>query len=389
MRLREVLKQATFALLPSLLLVAGLEGAVRLAGLDRPSLAAGGFGRIGLGSFIRADPLLGWSLEPGYRGLSEGRPVSLNSEGLRAPEIPPKGADEYRILSLGESTTFGVGVGDGETYSARLEEYLRERFPGREIRVINAGVSAYSSTQSLLWLEHRGLRLRPDLILLYHEINDYLPATIRDTELTEADLLKTDRRLYSSKVERLGRSLAARSALYRALSYGWARHRIVRLDPSDLTARAEANPLAEIGLPETVAFRVAGVRRRGGGGKEEVAGEIVPELLGRRVSEAERRGNLEELAALCRRKGIDLVVIHPSYRISKPHSCLLTRFCRDKSVPLFESYPFLHLKGAPEELFADGLHPTAEGHDRLARGLADFLAGGISSGKTGYSSVPR
>ena len=37
--------------------------------------------------------------------------------------------NELRILSLGESTTFGVGVGNDETYTALLEPLPAEQCP--------------------------------------------------------------------------------------------------------------------------------------------------------------------------------------------------------------------------------------------------------------------
>jgi hypothetical protein len=47
--------------------------------------------------------------------------------------------------------------------------------------------------------------------------------------------------------------------------------------------------------------------------------------LGRRVTEEERQANLERLVALTNEHGMKLVLLHPSYRDSTPHECLLTR----------------------------------------------------------------
>ena len=52
-----------------------------------------------------------------------------------------------KVLILGDSMTFGQGVEDDEAYPA----VLQERLPG--YKVINGGVSAWSTTQSLLELQ--------------------------------------------------------------------------------------------------------------------------------------------------------------------------------------------------------------------------------------------
>lgn len=53
--------------------------------------------------------------------------VSVNSLKLRDIEIKPKEANEYRILCLGDSFTFGLGVNDNETYPRILEQILRQK----------------------------------------------------------------------------------------------------------------------------------------------------------------------------------------------------------------------------------------------------------------------
>jgi len=83
----------------------------------------------------------------------------------------------------------------------------------------------------------------------------------------------------------------------------------------------------------------------------------------------------EEMRALCASRGIPLVVIHPSYRATVPHTCVLTEFCRETGVPMLETQPLLHPEGVPvEEMYLDKMHPTARGHEALAGALATFLA---------------
>ena len=83
---------------------------------------------------------------------------------------------------------------------------------------------------------------------------------------------------------------------------------------------------------------------------------------------------LEEMRVLCRSRGIALVVIHPSYRASEPHTCVLTEFCQATGVHMLDAQPVLHPQGVPlDAMFLDKMHPTARGHAALAEELRGFL----------------
>jgi hypothetical protein len=362
---------AAAGLLPALLLLAAAEGIVRMVGLDEPALRATGVPGEEKG-LLAPDRDLFWSLQPSLRRVLSGAIVSTNALGLRGEPVGPKQEDEYRILSLGESSTFGIGVGDAQTYSSRLGVHLNEALPERHVTVANAGVPAWSSFQSLKYLELRGLELEPDLVLFYHELNDYLPSSLRDSSNNEIGALQTDRELYDSRLQRTRRAFFERSALFRFLSYQIARLRIAGFGTADFD-----NPLLDIGLPDI------GLAPR----LKQRDGEAVARnewVLGRRVSEPERLRNLEELQALARREGLSLVLIHPAYRHSERHTCLLTEFAERSGIPWFEAFDSLHIDGEPEESsFLDSMHPSREGHERLARDLAGFVAREVLRDGTG------
>ncbi len=119
-------------------------------------------------------PLLGWVLPVGLRGAyTIDAPVSTNSLGLREDEIPlQKPQGERRVLSLGDSFTFALGVRFEDLYVQKLERMLRARWPGESIQVINAGVAGYNSRQELLYLLAQGLEFEPDLITVGFYWND-------------------------------------------------------------------------------------------------------------------------------------------------------------------------------------------------------------------------
>jgi lysophospholipase L1-like esterase len=120
--------------------------------------------------FWKYDSLLGWSHEPGQRGVfetSEFRTiVRINENGLRDRLHSYERQDESsRILILGDSFAWGYGVKDGERFSERLEDAFG-------FEVINAGVSGYSTDQELLWYQNEGIKYETDLVILVLAGND-------------------------------------------------------------------------------------------------------------------------------------------------------------------------------------------------------------------------
>src|SRR5262249_15996927 len=99
--------------------------------------------------------------------------IHVNSLALRGEELPEKKPDgELRVLCLGGSTTGCEEMTEERTWPAQLQALLRERVPARAIRVINAGVRTYDTHMS--WIDYalRLHRLEPDVVAIYHGIND-------------------------------------------------------------------------------------------------------------------------------------------------------------------------------------------------------------------------
>ena len=102
--------------------------------------------------------------------------VHVDRHGLRGPERGPPPPGARSVLVLGDSMTFGVGVGDEETYPALLEPLLDSALAS-PARVWNGGVTALGPQEELLRLEALLPRLSPDLVLLQLTVaNDPLDA---------------------------------------------------------------------------------------------------------------------------------------------------------------------------------------------------------------------
>ncbi|MEO1290741.1 MAG: GDSL-type esterase/lipase family protein [Chloroflexota bacterium] len=105
-------------------------------------------------------------------GLSTAHPEH-NSQGYRGIELQtPKADSTYRIMTLGGSTTYGEGLTPEESYPAQLQNSLHEDYGYTHIEVVNAGVNAYSSFDSLANLTYHILDDEPDMIIVYHGVND-------------------------------------------------------------------------------------------------------------------------------------------------------------------------------------------------------------------------
>ena len=123
-------------------------------------------------TMIREEPI-SYRLKPGLDAEFHHARYQVNSMGLRGPEIPtPKADGESRILWLGDSIVFGIGVDNEHTLPAIVERIANENTQDRKYRVVNMGVPSYNTEQELIQLETFGLGLHPDAVVLLFAAND-------------------------------------------------------------------------------------------------------------------------------------------------------------------------------------------------------------------------
>jgi lysophospholipase L1-like esterase len=123
-------------------------------------------------TMIREEPI-SYRLKPGLDANFHHARYQVNSIGLRGPEIAsPKPAGESRILWLGDSIVFGIGVNYENTLPALVERTANESTSTRNYRVVNMGVPSYNTEQELIQLETVGLKLQPDAVMLLFAVND-------------------------------------------------------------------------------------------------------------------------------------------------------------------------------------------------------------------------
>jgi lysophospholipase L1-like esterase len=178
------------------------------------------------------DPVLGHVHKPDFRGRWDSTWYETNRRGWRGPDVEPTRTQaELRVVTLGDSCTFGKGVADVNTWPRRLETILKEELPGdRKPVVFNLGVNGYSSKQYLQVLESQGLALDPHVVVIGYNINDF-PNPIQAADNAVFHDAGQTNPLRAGLRRWLGQDLRDdlnRSALYRfarATYYDWSRER--------------------------------------------------------------------------------------------------------------------------------------------------------------------
>ncbi len=324
-------------LLPKLALAAGSLAVFLLAAEVVLSLA--GFGNV---EIYEPDPKLFWRLKPNQECFTKvgNKPVRINSRGTRGPEFDvPKPAGTVRILSLGDSKTFGWGLSEEETYSARMEAFLKGMAPeGRRIEVINGGVNAWSYPQIKLYLQDYGLAFEPDFVIL------------ADANLWTQFSEDSDPAFVRQMLSRVRlKNLLRRSAIYHWLIevqlenfYQQARTRFIPVDPKQDQLFKEAQ-------------------------------KSDPDAFFKKA--------IEEFCALAKSKGVRPVVIFIPILYDLKAGTVTNvqkakrEICERLGVPFIDFTDDLKKDADSYYLDADPVHLNVKGNEWVARRLADRLAG--------------
>lgn len=264
---------------------------------------------------IELDPVLFWKLHPS-------RIAGINRQGYRGEIMEPEASRRgLRLLMLGDSSTYGVGVFfPRDTYSAQLGRMLRER--GTPCQVANLGVPGYTLFQGMEVLRQRAGTLKPDVATFRFGCNDRY--------YSRTNLTDDNRKLVSAPF--LGSPLTDifRNARYYQFS------------------RSQWGPIRP----------------------EEVSQEKT-----RRVPEPRYEKLVHQAIAFCRARGILPIfiehVIHAPDPPAVAYNAICRRACAEEGVKYVET---AGLREAGEEAFIfDEVHPNRLGHRIIAEALADAI----------------
>lgn len=131
--------------------------------------------------WIEKDSDLLWRYRPSQvidgNFIKSGR-YTINSHGYRGPEFTPeKQPGITRIVCLGESNTFGLGISDDAVWPRQMEKKLNSLDPQkRRWEVLNLAVTNYSTIQGVRQAREMLPPLKPDIVMFCYSWADHQPS---------------------------------------------------------------------------------------------------------------------------------------------------------------------------------------------------------------------
>lgn len=274
---------------------------------------------------------------------------STNSLRFRGPELataPVPGT--VRIACLGDSITFGHGVGDDECYPAVLRKYLATH---GSFEVVNAGVQGYDSEKALLFLRKHVLPLKPGVLTICIGVND----TIVQPEHSNPKLLALD-----LSAERYRETLGA-----------FRRNLLAMLD----LAQENSAKVILLVPPVTSFFPFPDIERYCRTIRQVALERNVPLLdLQKVFREKEHEDGLVLETVQTTQRLV-------SYRNGKPTTLLTVRVRPGRKQYIADAiYDYLDREPVSQRLAIDGSHPNAEGHRLIAELLSKCILGALKVG---------
>lgn len=193
-----------------------------------PLAEAGLFNRDG-------DDRLRYRLTPGFEMELDDKLYRINDLGFRGPDPESwAGPETGRVVLLGDSYAFGLGVDQKETLAAQLETRIEQT--GRSAAVLNLGVPGYHTGQELALAKRIGFGLDPDLVVLLFYANDETAEAFQYDPVTRV--------LYG---DALPVPYGLKGPLARSAAYRW----LARARVGQMRSRGDFQPLGDRHWPVT------------------------------------------------------------------------------------------------------------------------------------------
>lgn len=157
------------------------------------------------------DPEMAYRLAPDQSAFTMGDSVTTNRLGLRDGTPERRRRDQLRVLAMGDSQTFGIGLASQDTWPKQLEAGLASELRGCPTDVVNAGLPASATWQQELLLDRLLPIYTPDLVVVALYVNDVAENTGRAPFPLEGRRDPVVRLVYAFK----------RSALVSAMLHAW------------------------------------------------------------------------------------------------------------------------------------------------------------------------
>lgn len=95
---------------------------------------------------------------------------NLNSMGLRDKEYPFD-HESYRIIIMGDSFTYGLGLKNSNSWPKKTEQYLHDK-GYNNIEILNGGIPDTNTRQQVAFFNKYTCDYKPDMVIIGFIIND-------------------------------------------------------------------------------------------------------------------------------------------------------------------------------------------------------------------------
>jgi len=113
-----------------------------------------------------------YALDVDHRLWPDGKEINSDSVRFRG-EASDLDDDDFVVLFLGDSFTFGFGLAYEDSYPYRVEALAREQGCAPTVRAVNMGWTSASPLLALRLLREVGYAYRPDLVLYSLDVTDF------------------------------------------------------------------------------------------------------------------------------------------------------------------------------------------------------------------------
>lgn len=298
--------------------------------------------------------------------------VNINSEGLRERELSfEKEKSVYRLLFLGDSVTYGLGVEEDATFVKIIKKLLnKERLRNversystiKKFETINAGISASFTTQEINLLNNIGLKYSPNMVILCFYLNDFAP--------TQYDTLLYDELKPKNNVRKTSplRALLRKSEFYGLLCEQY--YKLVdKINP------LRNNPVNYVAIAD---------RDTSWKHSKEAFYKLISYARGdwgmawEKENYDKFRDELRKLKRFSEEKDFKLAIVcfPVAYQVNTDFiedtpQKNLSYIAQEEKVPFLDLLPFMRAEKG--DFYFDWCHLTAEGHKFVAEKIYNFL----------------
>ena len=293
---------------------------------------------------MQGNPYLLYEYPPGSH-YERGVTVNINELGLRGPAIErPKPAGTVRLYSTGDSSIFGFGVEDTETFTTVAAARLNGQGASATVEPVIGAIPGYSTFQSINLYNLRGHKSDPDLFVIANLWSDNNFDSFVDKEVMAESMG------FGASLSSRLRNLFSSSGVFRVL---------------DWRLRVKGS--------------IAKVKKVGW--MQQSRGQLGP----RRVEINDYAANLERLVDMAQAKGAEAVFVLPannedlapetSDKAWTPYRKVMRDTAARHGAPLIDVPSLFQASGLTKDaLFLDEMHPTVAGHRIMGEALAAALA---------------